>query len=249
MHRLIVLALLLTTSLALTAAPTPAQAAEPASVSAEESHDYTQDVYWAEKRRIRSIQKKEFLKDSRHAFSLTFGTIPNDEFFFYFPVGLRYSYLFTEDIAMEVWGNYIAAAKTGLEGYLTENFNGTLIVEVPEQLMVMGGVNGVWSPFQGKFSIFDSLLQFDFFATVGAGFILTEVQDLGRKKLRPNMSGNVGLGFQLYLTDFLSMRFDYRQFFYPAAQICDEGGGCKGGGLAHPMEFTLGVNLWTSAPE
>ena len=215
----------------------------------DDEYDKVEDLYWSEKRIVRSIQKKEFLKDSRHAFTLTFGTIPNDEFFFYFPLGLRYSYLWTEDIAMEIWANYIAAAKTDLEGYLTENFNSTLIVEVPEQLLMMGGLNATWSPLQGKFSIFDdSLLQFDLFATVGAGFILTEAQNLGRTQLRPNMSGNVGLGFQLYLNQLISLRFDYRQYFYPAAKICN-GGACKGGGLAHPAEFTVGVTLWTEAPE
>jgi len=43
----------------------------------------------------------------------------------------------------------------------------------------------------------------------------------------------------LYFNDLMSMRIDYRQYFYAA----------EGGGISHPAEVTAGVSIWTQGPQ
>ena len=59
------------------------------------------------------------------------------------------------------------------------------------------------------------------------------------QKAKTDVSGNVGLGVRLYFNDLVSMRIDYRQYFYPA----------EGGGISHPAEITAGVSIWTQGPQ
>ena len=54
----------------------------------------THDLYWADKRKIDAIQKRNFLKESRHEFTLHTGIVPNDEFYTYIAMGGRYTYFF-----------------------------------------------------------------------------------------------------------------------------------------------------------
>ncbi len=199
------------------------------------------DMFWAEKRQVKSIQRKGFLKENRHQFTLFSGVVPNDEFFVYVPVGLRYNYWFSEDISAEGWATYQAAIKSGLEDSLRKNSQGAFIIEVPQSLLFMAGANVTWSPLHGKFEAFDTVIGFDMYLAFGAAYIMTVVREAGGNQTATehDIGGNVGLGAQLYISDLLSIRMDYRQFVYPAFV----------GDVAHPAEFTIGVSFWTSAPE
>ena len=206
------------------------------------------DLYWADKRKVDAIQKRDFLKDGRHEFTLHTGVIPNDEFYTYVAMGLRYSYFFAEDIGMEIWGTYEHALKTDFEELLEQRAEDLLKVEVPQSVMLLAGVNAVWSPIHGKFAMFDStLVHFDVYLSMGAGFILTQIRDLvgTEEGLEPDMAGNVGFGFRVFLSDWISIRTDMRQYFYPAWDPQGE----ATSKVAHPFEVTLGVSLWTAAPE
>lgn len=199
------------------------------------------DMEWADKRMIKSIQKKGFLKENRHQFTLHTGIVPNDEFFIYVPVGLRYNYWFSEDISAEGWATYQIAIETGLEESLRKNSQGAFIIEVPQSLLFMAGANVTWSPLHGKFEAFDTVVGFDIYLAFGAAYIMTVVREAGGndEAIEHDIGGNVGIGAQLYISDFLSLRLDYRQFVYPAFV----------GDVAHPAEFTIGVSFWTSAAE
>ena len=200
------------------------------------------DVFWAHNRGIRVIQKRPFRKERRHEFTLFAGTVPNDDFFAYLPVGGRWNYFFAEDFSAEVWGTYQATLQTSLKGFIESNTNGSLLVEIPQTLTWMAGADVTWSPVHGKFSAAeDALGTLDAHVAFGAGVIGTTVTDSQSKATNSkfDVSGNLGLGVRLYLTRSLSIRMDYRQYFYPA----------ETGGLAYPAELTLGVSLWTAAPE
>ncbi len=201
-----------------------------------------QDVFWAHNRGIRVIQKRPFRKESRHEFTLFAGTVPNDDFFAYLPVGARWNYFFAEDFSAEAWGTYQATFQTSLKGFIESNTNGSLLVEIPQTLTWMAGADVTWSPVHGKFSAAeDALGTLDAHIAFGAGVIGTTVTDSQSKETTSkfDVSGNLGLGVRLYLTRSLSIRMDYRQYFYPA----------ETGGLAYPAELTLGVSVWTAAPK
>jgi outer membrane beta-barrel protein len=214
------------------------------SLSAHKRHD----LYWADKRKVDAIQKRGFLKESRHEFTLHTGVIANDEFYTYVAMGGRYSYFFAEDIGMEIWGTYEHALESDFRDLLQNRAEQLLKVEVPQSVLLLAGVNAVWSPLHGKFAMFDSsLVHFDAYLSLGAGFILTMIRDLvgSETGLEPDMAGNVGMGFRIFLTDWVSLRTDMRQYFYPAW----DPQGDESAKVAHPFEITLGVSFWTAAPE
>jgi outer membrane beta-barrel protein len=200
------------------------------------------DLFWAKKREIKTIQKRLFLKNTRHEFTLYTGVIPNDDFFSYYPLGFRWNYYLTEDFSTELWGQYCFPSDSGLKDFLEENSIYQILVEIPQTLQWLAGASVLWSPFHGKFAVFTTkLVHFDFYVAFGAGAIGTTIieEELKKEESKIDISGSVGLGARLYVNDLFSMRLDYRQYFYPS----------ESGGLAYPAEITLGFSLWTPAPK
>lgn len=200
------------------------------------------DLYWADKRKVDAIQKRSFLKESRHEFTFHTGVVPNDEFYTYIAMGGRYTYFFAEDIGAEAWATYEQIIETGLRDNLETRSLNSLRVEVPQTVVFLAGLDVIWSPIHGKFTMFDSALaHFDTYLAFGAGFVLSTVQATTSDKeaAEYDMAGNIGLGTRIFLGDWISLRTDFRQYFYPAWV----------GGVAHPFEITLGLSFWTAAPE
>jgi outer membrane beta-barrel protein len=228
------------TSAALVAAPAFA-ADEPTQL------DEDLDKYWGERREIRTIQKRLFLKDTRHEFTVYSGVIPNDDFKVYFPLGGRYDYYFSEDIALEIAGAYVFNTETKLRDFLVSEFEGGGGVDaqifLTETLQWYAAADVKWSPFHGKIGLFtNKLFHFDFNIAAGVGVVGTEVDPPGAND--PNtteykIAGNVGAGAAAYILDWMAIRLDYRHFFYEF----------HGGGLSYPAEITLGVAFFTAAPK
>ncbi len=238
--------LLLAISMAVVLGAGPALAAEPADDVPQDTSALDERLieYWGtELREIETLQKRLFRKEDRHEFGIYFGVIPNDEFYSYYPLGLRWDYFFAEDFGVEVGGSYLIRVESELESFLEDNFNESLLVDIPQSLQWLASANFLWSPVHGKIGMFsDKLTHFDAHLAFGVGAIGTTVRQLGEEVSKVDISGNVGLGLRFYLTEDIAMRFDYRQYFYPADPE-------SGGGLAHPVELTLTFSLWTAAPQ
>ena len=207
------------------------------------------DLYWAEKREVRNIHKRLFLKESRHEFSLYFGVVPNDDFFTYLPLGLKYDYYFSEDFAIEVAGSYFFKFNRDLKDFLeTEILTGGQIdVQLPQYLVWQAGAGVLWTPFHGKVGIFDTKLgHFDFGFFLGIMALGTEVEKEGVSETegRVDVGGNVGATVRFYVHDYIALRLDYRHYFYNARDADD-----NSRGLSYPMELTFGVSFFTAAPE
>ncbi len=195
------------------------------------------DKYWGAKREVKVIQKRLFQKDGRHELGIYGGTIPNDEFMMYYPIGLRYDYYFSEDIGIELFGSYIIPVESELSGFLSdpENFNVQINTFLPQKLEWTAGLEGLWSPVHGKIGLFTSkLFHFDFHLAVGVGAMGTEVatrEEGGDRKKKYDVAANVGTGVRLYFLDWLAARIEYRHYFFAAEQ----------GGVSYPAELTLGA--------
>lgn len=206
------------------------------------------DLYWASRREVRNIHKRLFLKDGRHEFTISGGVIPNDDFFVYFPVGLRYDYYFSEDLALEISGSYMPKMNSDLEDFLEKEFIDKIQLEVdlPQFLEWQAGAGVLWTPLHGKVAIFDTKLgHFDFGFELGVMAIGTRVQKEGADEAKPrvDVGGNVGATVRFYLLDFLALRLDYRHYFYAARDADD-----NNRGLSFPAEISLGISFWTPAP-
>jgi len=221
------------------------------------------DKVWGKERDVKVIQKRVFEKDQRHEIGVLLGIIPNDSFFNYFPVGLRYDYFFNESVAIELSGAYVPAVDTNLRKDLLK-FSGNAIssVQIPERVKWYAGVNAYWAPVHGKISIFNAkLTSFDIGLLVGIGAIGSDTYNNLKKKWETrysysgkvplNFQANLGLGLHLFLTDYLALRLDYRHYIFPAYPGKN---GTKynsewSDGVRSLAEVTLGLGYFTPAPK
>jgi outer membrane beta-barrel protein len=204
------------------------------------------DLYWADVRDVRNIHKRLFLKEGRHEFVLSAGVIPNDDFFVYFPMGLRYNYFFTEDLSVEVSGSYMIKQDSELRSFLEEKYFVGLEVDLPQHLEWQAGAGVFWTPLHGKVAVFDTKLgHFDFGIGLGVMALGTQVQREGEEgtKGRTDVGGNVGAVVRFYVHDFIALRVDYRHYFYVGRDADDENRG-----LAYPAEIAFGLSFFTEAP-
>ncbi len=196
------------------------------------------DKYWGDKRKVKVIQKRLFEKQGRIALTPHFGVIPNDEFFNYVPLGLRVGYFISEDLGLELWGQYLFSMKSDLEAFLNDEF--FIKTTTPQVLLWNSGLNGLWSPIHGKLGIFTKKLwHFDFHLAFGAGAIGTTVRtrkEGGAKKSRVDVAGNIGVGARMYVIDWGAVRVEYRHFFYAATD--------EVGGVSFPAEITFGFDFF-----
>ena len=207
------------------------------------------DLYWAEKREVRNIHKRLFLKESRHEFSLYSGVVPNDDFFTYVPVGLKYNYYFSEDFSLEIAGSYFNKFNRDLKDFLENEIlsGGQIDVQLPQYLVWQAGAGVLWTPIHGKIGMFETKLgHFDFGLFLGIMALGTEVQAEGKAEAqgRVDVGGDVGVTARIYVHDYIALRLDYRHYFYNARDADD-----NSRGLSYPAEITLGLSFFTPAPE
>lgn len=202
------------------------------------------DKVWGEERDIQVIEKRAFEKDGRHEFSLLVGIIPNDPFFNYYPLGLRYNYYFLESLALEVAGAYAFNPESNLRSFITRTFKarGLQGVMLPQRVEWYAGANVYWAPIYGKLAIFTSKISsFDLGFILGAAAIGSQIEQGGvfKRKSAPDVGGVAGLGFHFYLSELLALRADYRHYVFKASD----------GGARFLAEITLGFAVFTAAPK
>ena len=223
----------------------------PLGVSAQETAptalDKKLDAYWGEKREIKTIQKRLFLKDTRWAFSVFGGVIPNDDFQIYMPLGGRVAYFLTEDIGIEASGAYAIQNETDLRSFLTESIETgggqDSQIFLTQFMDWYGNVDFLWSPFHGKFGAFTSkLFHFDFYTAVGVGVngLVVDYPGATPPSTEFAIAGNVGLGTMMYVLDWMAVRVDYRHFIHEFK---------AGDGLSYPAEISIGAAFFTEAPK
>ena len=199
------------------------------------------DYFWGKKRGVEVIQKRQFLRESRHEFTIFAGSIPNDDFFVYYPIGGRYNWYFAEDFAFELNGTYLIESQSDLEAFLEDSKIINVSVYLPEKMKWYAALDGQWTPFHGKFSVFtQKLTHFDINFSAGIGVMVLENTDNQETKTEYSPMGNLGAGFRFYLTDYMALRLDYRHFFYKSEAY---------NGLSWPIEVTAGLSFFTSAPK
>ncbi len=209
------------------------------------------DQVWGKERDIKVIEKRLFEKDGRHEFGIFVGLAPNDDFFNYWPLGIRYDYYIIEQVSIEFAGAYVFKQDTKLKSFILDNFgvskHGAIgSAGIPQSVEWYAGLNAYWAPIHGKIAAFGTKLSsFDLGLIFGVGAIGTKVYPAESRKV--GVEGNVGLGFHFFLSDLLALRLDYRHYIFQA----DDSGYAPGGssGARQMAEFTLGFSVFTKAPQ
>jgi outer membrane beta-barrel protein len=205
---------------------------------------------WAQRRQIRTVQKRAVLKEGRIGVSGIVGIVPNDDFFIYLAPGLGVHYYLSEDVALNVHGAYTCLTlgqegshcgrQTLLETSLEKErpYGPGLEVRLPERLEGYFSLGIDWNLLHGKIGYFTTrLIEFDGVLTFGGGLVSTWREDLSKfpERASPGPSGNAGAAVQFYLTESLALRLDFHQFFYFKYR----------GGVSHPIAVGLALT-WLS---
>jgi outer membrane beta-barrel protein len=198
---------------------------------------------WARRREIRVVQKRDVLKEGRHAFTLQSGVVPNDDFFVYPLLGLGYQYFFSEDLALDVHADYAFENQTSLQSSLTASnpVGPGLNVRLPQVLQGYATAGVDWYLLHGKFGFFSThLTEFDLSLNFGVGAVGTKLTPIAGPSTRTvTPGGEIGADLLFYLAQNWALRLGYRQNFYKA----------EGGGVSYPISTTLAVTYFTSAPK
>lgn len=229
-----------------TAAPVPAGEAAPADAAAGMATDASAtaaekvleedlNLFWGRRREVSVVQKRLVEKDGRFEATVFGGTIPNDDFIVYFPVGLRVGYHISEQFAVEYSGALALQKNSGLTTYLEDEL-GLKTAQIQQKINHYHSLDFLWAPFYGKISLLGTkLTHFETYVGLGGGFVFSETKTETNPQAQSKQSpaGNALVGFRWFINDYVNIRTDYRHFFFEKFR----------GGVSIPAEFSLGVGV------
>lgn len=164
--------------------------------------------------RIKAVSRKTFLKAGRFEFEPHAMMTVNDSFFRTFAAAGRLAWHLDDAFALEVGGGYIAPFMVQtLEPVDLLRDSGALI-NVDNKPFALVDVGLTFSPVYGKVAFLgDSIINFDGFLSAGVGGTFDNGADL----VHPTM--NVGIGARVFLTRWLVVRADLRDYIYPQDKL------------------------------
>ncbi|MBN2498835.1 MAG: outer membrane beta-barrel domain-containing protein [Deltaproteobacteria bacterium] len=207
------LALLCCLALAAPAAAQGSEKAEPSSEKKAEKKaektdkaetDKTKEKVEVRKDRIKSIQRKVFLKSGRWEMAPVFALSLNDAFYQKMGGGASVVYHPADSLGIDLHGVYVGTIQTDMVVYF-QQANGAL--PKVSRLRYFLTANLQWSPLYGKLSfITDDILHFDAYLLAGFGMAYTET---GAK-----FAADFGLGLRYFLTSWLVVKIEVRDLVY-----------------------------------
>jgi outer membrane beta-barrel protein len=202
------------------------------------SDGYSAEQSAAEKA-IAAIEPRPFSKAGRGEIALGLGTIASDIFIVYLPVTLRGAYHFKEWVSLELAASYMgcfsdevgenmarsASQKcmrvlTPTYDRLADTSGETQLrgVTIKEYQVARFGLNPVFSPFMGKFSLMNrAIVHYDLNLTAGLGLLIVEMPDsvrIGKINYGTSFEGNFGLGLRFVFLNFVGLRLDFREYLF-----------------------------------
>jgi len=158
--------------------------------------------------RIRALSRKKFLKRGRFALNPFVGASTNDQFFTHYNLGTRLGYHIVENLALEVGGAFLFSVPNEQTIAIVRNQKNA--VNADSRLFGYADVGITFSPVYGKFAVLNEwIINFDGFVSAGLGAVI----DSGESIANPTME--VGIGARAFVTRWLVVRADLRNYVYP----------------------------------
>ena len=157
--------------------------------------------------RIKSVQRKVFLK--RHRFELYphFGIDLNDAFYAHLVLGGSVGFHVVDSLSLEGRFGYVLDSIEQEPIRFVRRSAGAL-PERPPRFELHGELDVLWAPIYGKVSLFgEGILHFDTYLAVGGGVFKT---DAG---VSPAV--NFGVGQRVFVNDWLVVRAEIRDYVFP----------------------------------
>jgi outer membrane beta-barrel protein len=235
----------------LAAGPALAQQAPAAATATPEEGargQIEQDIekFWGPRRKVTVVQKRRHPKRGRYEISVHFGTIPNDAFVNYLPVGVRAAYHFREWVGLEFGFLYMPSFNSSLADGFANIGQGTALEAFTKDLTLydkqkmLFHLSATFSLLYGKVALMQTKLShFDVFLTVGPSFHLMDGVGAGGAPggTAFKVGGTAGAGLKFFINDFFGVRLDVRQYVFPKSSEA-------GGGLHKPTEISLGATFF-----
>jgi outer membrane beta-barrel protein len=154
--------------------------------------------------RIKSVQRKAFLKRSRFELTPLVCLSLNDAFYQKIGGGASFAYHLADSLGIEFQAVYIGTIQTDMVGYF-QQANEALPKVSELRYYLMGNI--LWSPIYGKLSLFtDEIVHFDAYLIGGFGMASTET---GAK-----LASNIGIGLRYFVTSWLVIKLEVRDLIY-----------------------------------
>lgn len=201
-------------ALLIVCAPFTAVAQETAGTeSADEAKDTSDEGDEPERQklsdRIKSVQRKTFLKEHRFEVFPYFGLDLNDPFFQHFIVGGSVGFHVVDSLSIEGRGGFVFASLKQDAIRFVRTESDSLILNPPE-FKYHADLDLTWAPFYGKISLFgEGILHFDTYISIGVGVFGTDGGSAGH-----HPAGNVGLGQRYFILDWLVARIELRDYIF-----------------------------------
>ena len=157
--------------------------------------------------RVKSVQRKVFLKRSRFELYPHFSIDLNDAFYAHLVVGGSLGFHVVDALSIEGRFGYVLESIEQEPIRFVRRTAGAL-PERPPQFELHGELDLLWAPLYGKISLFgEGILHFDVYLAAGGGVFQT---DEGTSP-----AFNFGIGQRFFLTDWLVARVELRDYIFP----------------------------------
>jgi outer membrane beta-barrel protein len=162
--------------------------------------------------RVKSVQRKGFLKRGRWEIGASFPVTVNDAFYQKLGAGGRVAYHLHDSFALRLRGDLFSSVRTGRarEGKIA--FSSQLLSSQLDRQVLL---DGIWSPVYGKVAFLGRrIIHFDLFLLAGLGLAWSDTSGAPRD-LGPHLATDVGGGIRFYPADWLALEAGLTATFYP----------------------------------
>ena len=187
--------------------------------------------------RVKSVQRKVYLKKHRFELAPSVSTSVNDPYYSKYALNIRGAYYLADTLALA--GRFSWMGVFGSSVYPSDDartakrdFQSRIFYSVP-QWSTMGDVE--WSPLYGKVAIFNSILHIDAYILGGAGVVQTDTS--AQRGLNPAV--DLGVGMRFVAKDFLAVNVALINTAY-----VDQPAGTTKGAIQNLMMLGAGVSVF-----
>jgi outer membrane beta-barrel protein len=207
------------------------------------------DAYWSVDRDLATVQDRLFEREGRFGLGLYTGLMSSEPFYYYYPVGGRLSYFFSNQFGLELEGSFTDAGPFTHDTELTtflETARGDAFdksIHTHDRFLWRGHALLVWHPLYGKLAFLQrKLTHFDFNLVAGAGAVGVERPNEFRTEAESAVEAEFvfGGGVQFFATSDLVVRLEGRGYVYRGPMLAE--GDTFFDRLTLPTEFLLGAS-------
>jgi outer membrane beta-barrel protein len=188
--------------------------------------------------RVKSVQRKVYLKKQRFELAPSLSTSINDPYYAKYALNVRGAYYLADTLAIAArfsWMGVFGASYVYPNDDVRtakRNFQSRIFFSVP-QWSTMGDLE--WSPLYGKVAIFNSILHVDAYLLGGAGVVRTETS--AQRGLNPAV--DLGIGMRFVVKDFVAVNVSMINTTY-----VDQPAGTTKGATQNLMMLGAGLSIF-----